>query len=320
MIAHLVRRVVWSLLVLVLVAAVTFGIFFAIPTNPAELIAGKYASPETIALVERRLGLDQPKPVQFARFLARAARGDLGDSYASQQPVSQAIAAAFPKTLSLALGAVVVWLAIGIPLGILGALKPRSIWDRAGTVFALFGISAPAYWLGLVFLKVFADGLGWFPLGDYAELTTAGPLSWAHHLMLPWLTLGLLYAGWYARMTRSQMLEVMQRDHVRTAWAKGLTGRRVIVRHVWRNALLPIVTMLGADMAGLMGGAVLTETVYGIPGIGGLAWKAIRQRDLPMVMGAVLFAACFIVVSNLIVDLTYAALDPRIRSEGGQSA
>ena len=315
MIAYLGRRLAWSVLVLVLVAATTFAIFFAIPANPAALIAGKYASPQTIALIEKRLGLDQPKPVQFARFLARAARGDLGESYASQQPVSAAIVTAFPKTLSLTLGAMVVWLLIGIPLGILGALKPRSIWDRLGALFALFGISAPAYWLGLVFLKVFADSLGWFPLGDYAEIREAGVLGWAHHLALPWATLALLYAGWYARMTRSQMLEVMRQDHVRTAWAKGLPGRDVTIRHVWRNALLPIVTMLGADVAGLLGGAVLTETVYGIPGIGGLAWKAIRQRDLPMVMGSVLFAAAFIVIANLVVDLTYTALDPRIRTE-----
>jgi peptide/nickel transport system permease protein len=316
MIAHLLRRIAWSVVVLVVVAATTFTIFFAIPTNPAALIAGKYASPKTIATIEKRLGLDQPKPIQFARFLARAARGDLGESYASQQPVASAIVAAFPKTFSLTLGAMVVWLALGIPLGVLGALKPRSVWDRMGTVVALFGISAPAYWLGLVFLKVFADTLGWFPLGDYATIHEGGVLAWASHLALPWATLALLYAGWYARMTRSQMLDVMHQDHVRTAWAKGLSPAAVTSRHVWRNALLPIVTMLGADVAGLMGGAVLTETVYGIPGIGGLAWKAIRQRDLPMVMGAVLFAAAFIVVANLVVDLAYTALDPRIRTEG----
>jgi peptide/nickel transport system permease protein len=316
MITFLLRRLLWSGLVLILVAATTFAIFFAIPANPAALIAGKYASPKTIATIEKRLGLDQPKPVQFARFIARAARGDLGESYASQQPVASAIATAFPKTFSLTLGAMVVWLLIGIPLGVLGALKPRSIWDRMGTLIALFGISAPAYWLGLVFLKVFADALGWFPLGDYAEIHQAGLLAWASHLALPWMTLALLYAGWYARMTRSQMLEVMHQDHVRTAWAKGLRPADVTRRHVWRNALLPIVTMLGADVAGLMGGAVLTETVYGIPGIGGLAWKAIRQRDLPMVMGSVLFAAAFIVVANLVVDLAYTALDPRIRTEG----
>ncbi|TMQ69465.1 MAG: ABC transporter permease [Candidatus Eisenbacteria bacterium] len=319
MIAYLVRRLSWSVLVLIVVAATTFAIFFAIPANPAALIAGKYASPQTIAAIEKRLGLDQPKPIQFLRFLGRAARGDLGESYASQQPVARAIATAFPKTLSLTLGAMVVWLLIGIPLGVLGALKPRSLWDRAGALFALFGISAPAYWLGLVFLKVFADALGWFPLGDYAEIKEAGIVGWASHLALPWMTLALLYAGWYARMTRSQMMEVMRQDHVRTAWAKGLRPADVTRRHVWRNALLPIVTMLGADVAGLMGGAVLTETVYGIPGVGGLAWKAIRQRDLPMVMGSVLFAAAFIVLANLVVDLAYTALDPRIRTEGREA-
>jgi peptide/nickel transport system permease protein len=286
-----------------------------VPGNPAELIAGKYASKQTIAQIQQRLGLDRPKPVQFARFVAHAARGDWGFSYVSQQPVLETILQAFPKTLSLTLGAVVIWLLIGVPVGILSALKPGSLWDRAAMVLALAGISAPAYWLGLVFLKVFADALGWFPIGDYQELARGGPAGWAHHLVLPWFTLALLYAGWYARMTRAQMLEVMGTDYVRTARAKGLPPRAVIGKHVLRNALLPIVTMLGMDVAYLFGGAVLTETVFGIPGIGGLAWRAIRMRDLPMVMGTVLFAAIFIVLANLIVDLLYMTLDPRVQAE-----
>lgn len=316
MITTIVRRLFWSVLVLVVVSTVTFAIFFAVPTDPARLVAGKYANEETVALITRRLGLDQPKPLQLARFLGRAAVGDWGYSYASQQPVLPAIMAAFPKTLSLTSGAVVIWLLIGIPFGIVGALKPRSIWDRLTTLGALIGVSAPVFWLGLVLLRVFADGLGWFPLGDYATMADAGPLGWAHHLVLPWMTLALLYAGWYARLTRSQMLDVMRMDYVRTAWAKGLPGRVVVGKHVLRNALLPLVTMLGIDIAYLMGGAVLTETVFGIPGIGGLAWRAIRQRDLPMVMGTVLFAATFIVLANLVVDLMYRRLDPRIRAEG----
>lgn len=315
MISHIVRRLLWSVVVLVLVAAITFVIFFAVPGNPAELIAGKYASPETIVRIEKRLGLDQPKPVQFVRFLARVARGDWGESYASQQPVAQAILAAFPKTLSLTVGALVAWVLIGIPLGIMGALRPRSARDRWGTVLALVGVSAPAYWVGILLLEVFADRLGWFPLGDYAEIGRAGPLAWAHHMALPWLTLAIINAGWYARLTRSQTLDVLRQDWVRTARAKGLPERAVIGRHVLRNALLPIVTLLGIDAAYLFGGAVLTETVFGIPGVGGLAWKAIRQRDLPMVMGTVLFAALFVVIANLIVDTLYAVLDPRVKRE-----
>jgi peptide/nickel transport system permease protein len=313
--AWLVRRLMWSVLVLVIVATATFAIFFAIPTDPAELVAGKYASPATVALVRQRLGLDRPRPVQLGLFLARAARGDLGYSYTSQQPVTQAIVQAFPRTLSLTAGAAVLWLLIGIPLGVLSALRPRSAWDRGALLFSLFGISVPVYWLGLVLLWIFADGLGWFPLGDYTEIRTAGLGEWAHHLFLPWLTLALLYAGWYARMTRSQMLEVLGRDHVRTALARGLSRSRVVRRHVLRNALLPIVTMFGMDVASLFGGAVLTETVYGIPGIGGLAFRAIRMRDLPMVMGTVLFAAFFIVIANLVVDAVYRLLDPRIARE-----
>ena len=315
MTAFLVRRLVWSVVVLVMVCAITFTIFFAVPGKPAQLIAGKYGTQETIALIEKRLGLDQPKPVQFVRFVSRAAVGDWGFSYVSQQPVLGTILQAFPKTLSLTLGAVVIWLLIGIPVGILSALKPGSIWDRAAMVFTLVGISAPAYWIGLVFLRVFADRLGWFPIGDYVEIAQGGVLGWAHHLVLPWVTLALLYAGWYARMTRAQMLDIARLDYVRTAYAKGLPRRVVVGRHILRNAMLPLVTMLGMDVAYLFGGAVLTETVFGIPGIGGLAWRAIRMRDLPMVMGTVLFAAVFIVVANLIVDLLYFSLDPRIQTE-----
>jgi peptide/nickel transport system permease protein len=315
MTAMIVRRLFWSVVVLVVVCAVTFAIFFAVPGDPARLIAGKYATAQTVALIRHRLGLDQPKLVQLGAFLLRAVQGDWGFSYVSQQPVLPTILKAFPKTLSLSTGAVIIWLWIGIPFGIVSALKPRSVWDRLATVGALIGVSAPVYWLGLVLLAVFADQLGWFPLGDYATVTESGVGSWAHHLVLPWFTLALLYAGWYARLTRSQMLDVMRLDYVRTARAKGLPPGRVIGKHVLRNALLPIVTMLGIDVAYLMGGAVLTESVYGIPGIGGLAWRAIRQRDLPMVMGTVLFAAVFIVLANLLVDLLYMSLDPRIRAE-----
>ena len=312
MIGLLVRRLGWSLLVLAIVAATTFVIFFAVPGKPAQLIAGKYATPQTIALIEKRLGLDQPLPFQFLRFMTHAARGDLGYSYVSQQPVRETILKAFPKTLSLALGSVAIWLLLGIPIGIVGALRPGSVWARLGTLLALIGISAPVYWLGLVLLKVFADQLGWFPIGDYVEIGRGGLFEWAHHLVLPWVTLALLYAGWYARMTRAQMRDVMRLDYVRTARAKGLSERRVVSHHVLRNAMLPLVTMLGMDVAYLLGGTVLTESVFGIPGIGGLAWRAIRQRDLPMVMGTVLFAAAFIVLANLVVDMLYATLDPRV--------
>jgi len=313
--AWITRRLLWAVLVLAIVSSATFAIFFAVPSDPAALVAGKYASPTTVALVRQRLGLNRPKPVQLALFLSRAARGDLGYSYVSQQPVVQAIAQALPRTLSLTLGAVALWLLIGIPLGVVSALKPRSWWDRGALAISLFGISAPVYWLGLVLLWIFSDRLGWFPLGDYAEIGSAGLGAWAYHLCLPWITLALLYAGWYARMTRSQMLDVMSRDHVRTALAKGLSRASVVRRHVLRNALLPIVTMLGMDVASLFGGAVLTETVFGIPGIGGLAFRAIRMRDLPMVMGTVLFAALFIVIANLLVDVLYRLLDPRIAGE-----
>ena len=313
MTGYILRRLIWVFLLLVGVSLATFIIFFQIPANPAELVAGKNATPEMIAEIEHRLGLDRPWYVQYWRFLIKAVQGDLGFSYINQQRVVPTLLAALPVTLSLAVGAAVIWLAIGIPIGVLSALKPRSLPDRLAMIFALVGISTPVYWLGLIMLKVFADALGFFPLGDYMEVSRGGLLSWMHHLILPWLTLAFLYAGWYARMTRANMLETMGEDYVRTARAKGVPEKHVICRHVLRNSLTPVVTMFGMDLGYLLGGAVLTETVFGLPGIGGLAWRAIQQRDLPMVLGAVVFAAVFIIVANLVVDLFYAVLDPRVR-------
>jgi len=311
--AYLLRRLIWVFLLLAGVSLTTFIIFFLIPADPAELVAGKNATPEMIAAVEQRLGLDRPWYQQYGLFLSRAVRGDLGFSYITQQRVAPTLLAAFPVTLSLAAGAAVIWLALGIPIGVLSALKPRSLPDRLAMIFALVGISTPVFWLGLLMLKVFADSLGLFPLGDYMEIARGGVLSWMHHLALPWLTLAFLYAGWYARMTRANMLETLGEDYVRTARAKGLPERRVVFRHALRNSLTPVVTMFGMDLGYLLGGAVLTETVFGLPGIGGLAWQAIQQRDLPMVMGAVTLAAAFIILANLVVDLFYAVLDPRVR-------
>jgi len=313
MTAYLLRRLIWVFFLLVGVSLTTFIIFFLIPANPAELVAGKSATPEMIAAVEQRLGLDRPWYQQYGLFFSRAVRGDLGFSYITQQRVAPALLDAFPVTLSLAAGAAIIWLALGIPIGVLSALKPRSLPDRLAMIFALVGISTPVFWLGLLMLKIFADLLGLFPLGDYMEMARGGVLSWMHHLVLPWVTLAFLYAGWYARMTRTNLLETLGEDYVRTARAKGLAERRVIFRHALRNSLTPVVTMFGMDLGYLLGGAVLTETVFGLPGIGGLAWRAIQQRDLPMVMGAVTFAAVFIILANLAVDLFYAVLDPRVR-------
>ncbi len=313
MTAYLLRRLIWVFFLLVGVSLTTFIIFFLIPANPAELVAGKSATPEMIAAVEQRLGLDRPWYQQYGLFFSRAVRGDLGFSYITQQRVAPALLDAFPVTLSLAAGAAIIWLALGIPIGVLSALKPRSLPDRLAMIYALVGISTPDFWLGQLMLKIFADLLGLFPLGDYMEMARGGVLSWMHHLVLPWVTLAFLYAGWYARMTRANLLETLGEDYVRTARAKGLAERRVIFRHALRNSLTPVVTMFGMDLGYLLGGAVLTETVFGLPGIGGLAWRAIQQRDLPMVMGAVTFAAVFIILANLAVDLFYAVLDPRVR-------
>ena len=313
MTAYFLRRLIWVLLLLAGVSLATFVIFFQIPANPAELVAGKNATPEMIEEIEHRLGLDRPWYIQYWRFLSRAVQGDLGFSYINQQKVAPTLLAAFPVTISLAIGAAIIWLAIGIPIGIISALKPHSLPDRLSMIFALVGISTPVFWLGLIMLKIFADSLGLFPLGDYMEISRGGLLSWLHHLILPWFTLAFLYAGWYARMTRANMLETMSEDYVRTARAKGLPERRVVFKHILRNSLTPVVTMFGMDIGYLLGGAVLTETVFGLPGIGGLAWRSIQQRDLPMVLGAVTFAAVFIILANLAVDLFYAVLDPRVK-------
>lgn len=297
-------RLAWAAGVWVAVAAITFAITFLVPANPAKVLAGPQADAETVMRIHQQLGLDQPLPVQFARYLGGAVQGDFGTSFVTGQPVLPAILERLPATATLALGAVVVYLLIGGTLGVLGAVKPGSFIDRAGSVWAIAGFSLPTFWIGLVLLFIFAYSLRLFPLGG------AGSPA---HLVLPALTLGTAGAAYYTRLIRQGLGEELKKDYIRAARAKGLPEHRVILAHGLRNASLPLVTLLGLDFAALLGGAVLTESVFAWPGIGQQAVQAIYTLDIPMIMGTVLFSATAIIAINLLVDLSYFWLDPRIR-------
>lgn len=297
-------RLGWAAGVWVAVAAITFAITFLVPANPAKVLAGPQADPETVMRIHQQLGLDQPLPVQFARYLGNAVQGDFGTSFVTGQPVLPAILERLPATATLALGAIVVYLLLGGALGVIGAVKPGSLADRIGSVWAIAGFSLPTFWIGLVMLFVFAYTLRLFPLGG------AGSLA---HLILPALTLGTAGAAYYTRLIRQGLGEELKKDYIRAARAKGVPEHRVILAHGLRNASLPLVTLLGLDFASLLGGAVLTESVFAWPGIGQQAVQAIYTLDIPMIMGTVLFSATAIIVINLLVDLSYFWLDPRIR-------
>jgi len=309
--AFVLRRLAGALATIVAVSLVTFAIFFWAPSNPAARLAGKNATAEDIARVAKRYGLDRPWWEQYGRFLGRAVKGDLGTSYLSRAPVTDSLVDAMPATVSLTAGSAVLWLALGLGVGVASARRGRG--SRLLSLLSVVGVSTPPFWLALLLLWLFADRMGLFPLGGYQSLADGGLGGWARSLCLPWLTLALLYAGWYARLAQTGLDEALASDWARTARAKGASERRVLVRHALRNALLPLVTMFGMDVGGLLGGAVLTESVYGIPGLGGLAWQAITSRDLPLVMGTVLVAAVFLVTASTLVDIALAALDPRVR-------
>jgi peptide/nickel transport system permease protein len=317
---YILRRLVGMALLLILVSAVTFVVFHVLPsTDPAALRAGRQPTPEVIERIRQDLGLDRPLVVQFADYLAGVFfRLDFGLSYQTNQDVLDAILRNLPATISLTVGAVIVWLSFGLSIGILSAVRHRSIFDRAAIGLSLIAISAPVYWLGLVALYLFAPDFGVFGLpfvggqGSYVPLSESA-VQWLKSLILPWFVLATTFAAVYARLLRGSLLDVLGEDYIRTARAKGLSERRVILRHGVRSAITPVVTVLGLDVGILLGGAILTESVFNIPGIGRLAYDAIVRGDLPIVQGTVLFGAFFIVVMNLIVDVMYAFLDPRVR-------
>jgi peptide/nickel transport system permease protein len=313
----LVRRVLFGLLVLWIVSGAVFLLFFVAPHDPARLIAGRLATSQTVALVNHRLGLDRPLPDQYASFLWRLLHGDLGYSYYSSAPVGQLLASRLPVTASLALGGAVLWLVAGIGVGVAAARRPRSLVDRGGAVLMLAGLSMPTFLVGLLliyflFFRLHLAGITVFPPGGYVALTQ-DPAGWAQHLVLPWVTLAAVTAATYSRLTRGSMLEVLGEDYIRTARSKGLSEDRVVYRHGLHSALTPVVTLLGIDVGTLLGGVIVTEQVFGLPGLGQLAWQSVTTQDLPVIIGTVLVASAFIVVANLLVDLGYALLDPRVR-------
>jgi peptide/nickel transport system permease protein len=298
-------------------------IFYVLPSDdPALRRAGSRASPERVEAVRRELGLDKPviavpwKDSQMKRYYQDLLHGDLGRSYANNAEVKDLIRTRLPTTIQLAVGAMIVWLLIAFPVGILSALKRRSLSDRAVMGVTLIAISAPVYWLGLVSLYLFDETLGVFPLlpgvDSYVPFKD-DPSKWFQSMILPWLVLAASFAAIYARLLRANLLEVMDEDYIRTARAKGLRERQVVMKHGVRSAVTPVVTILGIDMGVLLGGAILTESVFNLPGIGRLAYNAIGNGDMPTIQGTVLFAAFFILLLNLIVDIAYSFLDPRVR-------
>ena len=325
MLRYVARRLVWMVVALFAVSAITFVIFYVLPAgDPAARSAGSgKPSPERIEAVRRRLALDKPavdlpwRDSQVRRYYERLVlHGDLGRSYEQNAPVAELIGRNLPATIQLAVGAMVVWLLIAVPVGVVSALRRRSWLDRLLMGGALVALSAPVYWLGLVSLSLFDETLGEFPLlpafDGYVPFGD-DPWQWFLSMLLPWLVLAAGFAAVYARMLRSNLIDVMGEDYIRTARAKGLSERRVVMRHGVRSAATPIVTILGIDLGVLLGGAVLTEAVFNVPGIGRLAVEAIRAQDLPTIQGTVLFGAVCIVVLTLLVDIAYALLDPRVR-------
>jgi peptide/nickel transport system permease protein len=317
----LIRRTLWAIFLFFAATIVTFVIFFVIPADPAALSAGKAATKEDVDRVRAALGLDDPVYIQYLHWLKQlVVEQSLGKSFANSQEVNDVIGRAAPVTASLVFGGAVFWLLLSIPVGIMSALRPRSLIDRAGMVFVLVGISAHPVWIGLLFSYFFGYRLGWTPITGYCDFFNpseasecGGPAQWAYHMILPWATFALLFAALYVRIIRANVMETMNEDYVRTARAKGAPSGQVLRSHILRNSMLPVVTILGMDMALALGGAIFTETVYGLPGLGRTVLAAYEQVDLPVITGIVVFSAIVIIVFNLIVDILYAVLDPRIR-------
>jgi peptide/nickel transport system permease protein len=317
MIRYILKRIAWSVLVVWMVATGVFLMYFAVPRDVARLIAGRQANEQTIRMVRTRLGLDQPKTVQYFRFLGRLLHGNLGESFYTQEPVAAIIGRDFPVTASLALGSAILWLTMGIGAGVLAATRRRSRLDYIITTVALIFYSMPPFLLGqfllfFLFFQLYMAGIQFFPPGSYVAFSE-NPLQWARFLILPWLSIALVTAASYSRLTRSAMLDVLGEDYIRTARAKGLSERRIIFRHALRSSLTPVVTQFGIDLGTLMGGAIVTEVVFGLPGLGREAVQAITTQDLPIIIGITIISSVLVVVANLVVDVAYALLDPRVR-------
>jgi peptide/nickel transport system permease protein len=304
MAAYLVRRLLQTALILLGVSVITFALLYLLPADPVRQIAGRSATPETVENIRRQLGLDQPFIVQYWRYLSGLLQGDLGRSYLQRSEVSTLIAARLPASLLLMVGAIGCELLLGLTMGIVAAVRRDSVADQTMMIASFVGVSAPQFVVGLLLLYFFSVRLGWFPIGGYG--------TWKH-MVLPSVALGILGAGWYSRMMRSSMIDVLRQDYVRTARAKGLARGTILFRHALPNAVLPIIAMIGIDIGLFMSGIVVIESVFGWPGIGQLAWQAIQRIDIPIIMGVTLVSACAIVIGNLLADLVTPFIDPRIR-------
>jgi peptide/nickel transport system permease protein len=304
MLRYLAKRIGASLVILVGVTMVTFALTFLMPADPVAMIAGRNSTAETREMIRKQLGLDRPLIIQYTNYVTRLAQGDFGRSYARKTDVGDLIWSRLPATLLLMLGAIVAELLIGIPAGIYAATRRGKVSDKTVMTLSFVGVSAPQFVVGLSLLYVFAYMLGWLPLGGYGTFA---------HLVLPAITLGIAGGGWYSRMMRSSMVDVLRQDYVRTARAKGVPEWRVVMKHALRNAILPIIAMIGLDIGIFMSGVVVVESVFGWPGIGQLMWQAIQGVDIPIIMGVTTVAAAFIILGNLLADLTTPLVDPRIR-------
>jgi peptide/nickel transport system permease protein len=307
------RRILQMLVVMFAVSVITFLIFNVIPnSDPAVRMAGRQASDSTVEAIRKEWGFDDNVFVQYYTTMRKVFTGDL-ISYFTQLPVDEEIAKGLPRTLSLAFGAAILWMFVAICFGLYSAVRAGKFADRFLTIIALIGISMPVFWIGALMNHYLGYKLGWFPNGGYVEFTK-NPIDWAYHLILPWTALAILFIGFYSRVLRSSVLDTINEDYVRTARAKGLSERQVMIRHVLRNSMIPIVTLWGLDFGAVVaGGAVLTETVFDLQGVGQYAAEAVGQLDVPPVLATTMFAAFFIVLLNAIIDILYAYLDPRIR-------
>ncbi|GAB3282557.1 ABC transporter permease [Kineosporia babensis] len=322
----LAGRLAGMVVVLVVISLVTYALFLLLPSDPAQMSCGRPCTPENLAIASEFMGFDQPWWRQYLEFVAGIFQGRsfgsgpaavhcsapcFGYSFQLNQPVTQLIWARIPVTFSIAVGAAVLWLVLGVALGVLAAVRQGTLVDRSAMAFAVAGVSAPVYLLGLLGILLFGFTLDMVPVSGYVPFSES-PLDWLWHLVLPWCVLALFTSAVYARLTRGQMIEALEEDYVRTARAKGLSEPKVIGRHALRNVLIPVVTVFGSDVGQLLGGAIITERVFSMPGLGSLLLSAVGQGDLPLLLGVVLFAAFLVVLANFAVDVVYGLLDPRV--------
>ncbi|WP_408954977.1 ABC transporter permease [Natroniella sp. ANB-PHB2] len=305
MLTYIIRKGAMAIPILIGIATITFLLNFVfVPGDPVRIAMGTNADPDTMEMIREEMGLNDPLIVQYGRFIGNAARGDLGISYTTRRPVMDMILSRLPATAMLATSAMLIAIIMGVTAGIVSAIKPYSFWDYVFMSGAMVGVSMPVYWLGLVLIVIFAVNFNLLPVGGYGSF---------RHLILPAIALGSRQAAYIARMTRSSMLEIINKDYIKTARAKGLAEKIVIIKHALRNAMIPVITVIGTQLGYLLGGTVLTEVTFSWPGIGRMAIDAVFRRDFPLIQGTVLFLAAVFIIVNLLVDLSYGVLDPRIR-------